>query len=155
MFVAALLHYLFTTVFFWMLCEGIMLYLMLVLVFNQLFKKWWIFFIIGWGKFYFVTKCSQHTCMCASATTFIASFPGRFFLKFKNTAWYLIVSTWAWLGTGNKSRDSNFCFLLFICDTEGVRIETFYSRKSYRNVAPYNYMLSSIKIYSHRLSIAS
>ncbi|XP_064391149.1 adhesion G protein-coupled receptor E2-like [Halichondria panicea] len=27
-FVAALLHYLFTNVFFWMLCEGIMLYLM-------------------------------------------------------------------------------------------------------------------------------
>ncbi|XP_064407205.1 adhesion G protein-coupled receptor L3-like isoform X2 [Halichondria panicea] len=48
-FVAALLHYLFTTVFFWMLCEGIMLYLMLVLVFNQISKKWWIFFIIGWG----------------------------------------------------------------------------------------------------------
>ncbi|XP_064396279.1 uncharacterized protein LOC135343205 isoform X2 [Halichondria panicea] len=47
-FVAALLHYLFTTVFFWMLCEGIMLYLMLVLVFNQISKKWWIFFIIGW-----------------------------------------------------------------------------------------------------------
>ena len=27
-----------------------MLYLMLVLVFNQISKKWWIFFIIGWGK---------------------------------------------------------------------------------------------------------
>ena len=50
-FVAALLHYLFTTVFFWMLCEGIMLYLMLVVVFNRISKKWWIFFIIGWGKF--------------------------------------------------------------------------------------------------------
>ncbi|XP_064386127.1 sushi, von Willebrand factor type A, EGF and pentraxin domain-containing protein 1-like isoform X2 [Halichondria panicea] len=47
-FVAALLHYLFTTVFFWMLCEGIMLYLMLVVVFNRISKKWWIFFIIGW-----------------------------------------------------------------------------------------------------------
>ncbi|XP_064402412.1 adhesion G protein-coupled receptor E3-like isoform X2 [Halichondria panicea] len=47
-FVAALLHYLFTTVFFWMLCEGIMLYLMLVVVFSQISKKWWIFFIIGW-----------------------------------------------------------------------------------------------------------
>ncbi|XP_064387576.1 adhesion G protein-coupled receptor L3-like isoform X2 [Halichondria panicea] len=48
-FVAALLHYLFTAVFFWMLCEGIMLYLMLVVVFSQISKKWWIFFIIGWG----------------------------------------------------------------------------------------------------------
>ncbi|XP_064396295.1 adhesion G protein-coupled receptor L3-like isoform X2 [Halichondria panicea] len=47
-FVAALLHYLFTTVCFWMLCEGIMLYLKLVLVFNRISKKWWIFFIIGW-----------------------------------------------------------------------------------------------------------
>ncbi len=49
-FVAVLLHYLFTTVFFWMLCEGIMLYLMLVVVFNRISKKWWIFFIIGWGN---------------------------------------------------------------------------------------------------------
>ena len=56
MFVAVLLHYLFTTVFFWMLCEGIMLYLMLVLVFSQISKKWWIFFIIGWGKL-FRTEC--------------------------------------------------------------------------------------------------
>ncbi len=51
-FVAALLHYLFTAVFFWMLCEGIMLYLMLVVVFSQISKKWWIFFIIGWGKLF-------------------------------------------------------------------------------------------------------
>lgn len=50
-FVAALLQYLFTAVFFWMLCEGIMIYLMLVIVFSDVAKKWWIFFIIGWGRF--------------------------------------------------------------------------------------------------------
>jgi hypothetical protein len=34
-----------------MLCEGIMLYLMLVLVFSKVSKKWWIFLIIGYGEF--------------------------------------------------------------------------------------------------------
>ena len=48
--VAALLHYLFLSVFCWMLCEGIMLYLMLVLVFSKLSKKWWMFLIIGYGE---------------------------------------------------------------------------------------------------------
>jgi hypothetical protein len=47
--VAGLLHYLFLSVFCWMLCEGIMLYLMLVIVFSKLSKKWWLFLIIGWG----------------------------------------------------------------------------------------------------------
>ncbi len=49
-FVAALLHYLFTAVFCWMLCEGIMVFLMLVLVFSTLSKKWWFFLILGWGE---------------------------------------------------------------------------------------------------------
>ena len=49
--VAALLHYLFLSVFCWMLCEGIMLYLMLVLVFSKISRKWWIFLIIGYGGF--------------------------------------------------------------------------------------------------------
>ena len=49
-FVAALLHYFFLAGFCWMLCEGIMLYLMLVVVFSRLSKKWWFFLIIGWGK---------------------------------------------------------------------------------------------------------
>ncbi len=66
-FVAALLHYLFTAVFFWMLCEGIMLYLMLVFVFNRISKKWWIFLIIGWGKlkisFFYFTR-SMHILLC-------------------------------------------------------------------------------------------
>ena len=49
-FVAALLHYLFTAVFSWMLCEGIMLYLMLVVVFSKFSQKWWCFLLLGWGE---------------------------------------------------------------------------------------------------------
>ena len=49
-FVAALLHYLFLAAFCWMLCEGVMLYLMLVVVFSKLSKKWWFFLILGWGE---------------------------------------------------------------------------------------------------------
>ena len=47
---AALLQYFFLAAFCWMLCEGIMLYLMLVVVFSTLSKNWWFFLIIGWGK---------------------------------------------------------------------------------------------------------
>ena len=47
---AALLHYLFLSAFCWMLCEGIMLYLLLIVVFSEMSKKWWPFLIIGYGK---------------------------------------------------------------------------------------------------------
>ena len=50
--VAALLHYFFLAAFCWMLCEGVMLYLMLVVVFSNLSKKWWFFLILGWGEGY-------------------------------------------------------------------------------------------------------
>ena len=50
-FVAALLQYLFLCAFCWMLCEGITLYLMLVVVFSRVSKKWWLFLIIGYCKF--------------------------------------------------------------------------------------------------------
>jgi len=49
--VAALLHYLFLAAFCWMLCEGVMLYLMLVVVFSKLSKKWWFFLLLGWSKY--------------------------------------------------------------------------------------------------------
>ena len=45
---AALLQYFFLAAFCWMLCEGIMLYLMLVVVFSRLSKKWWLFLLIGY-----------------------------------------------------------------------------------------------------------
>ena len=48
-FVATLLHYFFLAAFSWMLCEGVMLYLMLVVVFSKLSKRWWFFLILGWG----------------------------------------------------------------------------------------------------------
>ena len=53
--VAALLHYLFLAVFCWMLCEGIMLFLMLVIVFSTLAKRRWFFLLIGWGERNFST----------------------------------------------------------------------------------------------------
>jgi latrophilin 2 len=48
--VTALLHYLFLSVFCWMLSEGVMLYLMLWVVFSRLSTKWWFFFMLGWCK---------------------------------------------------------------------------------------------------------
>ncbi|XP_064388289.1 adhesion G protein-coupled receptor L3-like isoform X2 [Halichondria panicea] len=47
-FVAALLHYLLLSSFCWMLCEGVMLYLMLVVVFSRLAKTWWFFLLLGY-----------------------------------------------------------------------------------------------------------
>lgn len=52
--IAVLLHYLFLSVFCWMLAEGIMLYLLVVRVFGTLASKWYYLLILGWGKsFYF------------------------------------------------------------------------------------------------------
>lgn len=48
-FIAALLQYLFLAAFSWMLCEGIMLYLLLVVVFSTLSKRWWFFLLLGYG----------------------------------------------------------------------------------------------------------
>ncbi|CAI8057705.1 Adhesion G protein-coupled receptor L3 [Geodia barretti] len=47
--VTALVQYFLLSAFCWMMCEGIMLYLMLVVVFSTLSKKWWFFFLLGWG----------------------------------------------------------------------------------------------------------
>ena len=48
---AVLLHYFFLSAFCWMLCEGVMLYLLLVVVFSQLTRKWWFFLLLGYGEF--------------------------------------------------------------------------------------------------------
>ena len=51
--VAALLHYFFTAVFAWMLCEGIMLYFLLVKVFNTGLGQRKLFYLaIGWGRYF-------------------------------------------------------------------------------------------------------
>jgi hypothetical protein len=47
--VTALIQYFFLSAFCWMMCEGVMLYLMLVAVFSTLKKKWWFFMLLGWG----------------------------------------------------------------------------------------------------------
>eukprot|EP00731_Ephydatia_muelleri_P004746 Em0002g922a len=46
--VAALLQYFWLSAFCWMMCEGVMLYLMLIVVFSSLKDKWWFFFLLGW-----------------------------------------------------------------------------------------------------------
>ena len=50
LFVALMLHYLFLAAFCWMLCEGVMLYLLLVVVFSRVTRQWWLFVLIGYGK---------------------------------------------------------------------------------------------------------
>ncbi len=57
--VAALLQYFFLAAFCWMLCEGIYLFLILVVVFSTLPKKWWLFLLIGWGKAYIAMHISS------------------------------------------------------------------------------------------------
>ena len=49
--VTALFHYFWLSAFCWMMCEGVMMYLMLVVVFSTLKKKWWFLFLLGWGKY--------------------------------------------------------------------------------------------------------
>ena len=47
--VAGLLHYLFLSVFCWMLAEGIMLYLLVVRVFGTAADRWYLLLPLGWG----------------------------------------------------------------------------------------------------------
>ena len=54
---ALLLHYLFLSAFCWMLCEGILLYLLLVVVFSRLSHQWWLFLLIGYGEISKVKSC--------------------------------------------------------------------------------------------------
>jgi len=49
--VAILLHYFFMAAFSWMLCEGILLFIMLKFVFYRGFLKSKVFFLLlGWGE---------------------------------------------------------------------------------------------------------
>ncbi len=47
--VAALIQYFFLASFCWMLCEGIMLYLLIVKVFGKAAQRWYWLLILGWG----------------------------------------------------------------------------------------------------------
>ena len=48
--VAVLLQYFFTSAFCWMLCEGVMLYMMLVTVFGNKLNHQSFFLLLGWGE---------------------------------------------------------------------------------------------------------
>ena len=61
--VAFLLHYFFLAAFSWMLCEGVVLYNLLVKVFKANDRKWiYIYTALGWGEAAFL--CCMKTCMC-------------------------------------------------------------------------------------------
>ena len=62
MIVAAVTHYFLLAAFFWMLCEGIMLYILLVKVFGNATEKWYWLLIIGWGKSQLESQCVQFIC---------------------------------------------------------------------------------------------
>ena len=50
-FVSALLHYLFLSVFSWMLCEAVVIYNLLVKVFGANKRMWlYIYSALGWGE---------------------------------------------------------------------------------------------------------
>ena len=55
-FVAGLLHYFFLASFCWMLCEGVMLYLMMVVVFSKLSKLVLSFTRMGWVLLDIITR---------------------------------------------------------------------------------------------------
>ena len=48
---AALMQYFFLASFCWMLCEGIMLYLLVVRVFGNAAQRWYWLLIVGWGEY--------------------------------------------------------------------------------------------------------
>ena len=56
-----LIQYAFLSAFFWMLCEGIMMYILLVRVFGAHDKKWrLLFLIIGWGAYIASVHVGHH-----------------------------------------------------------------------------------------------
>ena len=52
-------HYFLLATFFWMLSEGIMLYILLVKVFGNATKKWYWLLVIGWGES--KSKCTVYS----------------------------------------------------------------------------------------------
>lgn len=75
---AALVQYFFLAAFSWMLCEGVLLYLMLVVVFGSLIRKWWVFFVFGWGKCVVTaTELSLQLGMCRCSSDPCGSWSGH------------------------------------------------------------------------------
>ena len=62
--VTVLLHYFFLAAFCWMLCEGIMIYILLVKVFyNGFFKQLPFHMAIGWGAYVLSVHLHVHVCV--------------------------------------------------------------------------------------------
>ena len=60
---------LFLSAFCWMMCEGTLLYLILVVVFSKLLKKWWFFLLLGY--------CECHIShVCITSLTVISLYTG-------------------------------------------------------------------------------
>ena len=72
-FVAGLLHYFFLASFCWMLCEGVMLYLMMVVVFSKLSKKWWFYLLLGWGECSYRYNNKKHASCNGTIATLLFS----------------------------------------------------------------------------------
>ncbi len=62
--VAVVMHYLFLSSFCWMLCEGVMLYLLFIVVFSSVSQKPWLFLVIGYGKITCEVYVCMYVCMC-------------------------------------------------------------------------------------------
>ena len=65
--VTTILHYLFLTVFFWILCEGIIILVkFLRTVYHGIFQSIYFFFVLGWGKniLFYCTVKSRQTVVC-------------------------------------------------------------------------------------------
>ena len=55
---ASLLHYFFLAAFFWMLCEAVVMYNLLVKVFRANERKWvYIYSALGWGRLQEIVNC--------------------------------------------------------------------------------------------------
>lgn len=54
-----------------MLCEGVMLYLLLVVVFSKLSRKWYQFFVLGWGQLSSISLTESNVSISPAVTPLI------------------------------------------------------------------------------------
>ena len=87
---AIFLHYLFLSSFCWMLCEGIMLYLLLVVVFSKLSKNIWFFLAIGYGECSGVA-CGVWPSLWGVASNITMSFLQLFLLFLSLCPWVFVM----------------------------------------------------------------
>ena len=58
------LQYLFLCVFCWMLSEGIMLYFLVVRVFSNVAKRWYLLLLLGWGECIAIIQVTSIKLIC-------------------------------------------------------------------------------------------